>query len=345
MKLHSIERDLYWDFCKSIAIIIVILGHCLQYFGNQNLMIRPSDNFLYRFIYSFHMPFFLFISGYFTNFHNESILNICKKKFFHLVLPTIVWSLIIYLCISLPFHLLKHDFLIMNFILSCLEYILNGFWFLKVLFLLTIAHSLSNIIFKNNIQVYLSTIILIYLIFLCRIPHGGGAVKYIYFFIAGCVFRDYPLFKKILFQKKTCLICLSIFCILYCINDENILAFYNVFTADHFNFKARIFQIFIGLFGSFTCLQVLFFIYNRSLNSKILYFLSLEGRKTLELYILQTVLIEFIISRFINFNINQYIYSFLVCPLASLLIYTILLVIIKYVESRNSLNKLLFCKF
>jgi len=300
---------------------------------------------MYRFIYSFHMPFFIFISGYFVSFHKESLISICKKKFIHLILPTILWALIIYLCISLPFHLVKHDFSSKNFLLSLLDFMLNGFWFLKVLFILTIALSFSKITFKSNLLVYFSTIIFIHLIYICRIPHGGGAVKFLYFFIAGSVFRDYPLLKQKLFKKKIFLICFSIFCVLYYINNENILTFYDLFSLNHFNLKARLFQISIGLFGIFTFLQILYYLYNISVNSKIVQFLCLVGRKTLELYILQTVVLEFVLSRVINLDINIYMYSLIVCPLASLLIYLFLLILIKVIESRNLLYKLLFCKF
>lgn len=46
------ERDETFDVLKGIAIILVIIGHC--YFGH----FRP-------FIYSFHMPLFFFVTGYF----------------------------------------------------------------------------------------------------------------------------------------------------------------------------------------------------------------------------------------------------------------------------------------
>ena len=54
-------RDLKWDLIKAFAIFLVILGHCIQKMdplSQQNLMLR--------FIVSFHMPLFMFISGYFA---------------------------------------------------------------------------------------------------------------------------------------------------------------------------------------------------------------------------------------------------------------------------------------
>lgn len=54
------RRILYLDYIKAFAIILVIIGHVLQY------MIWPSDfdeHYIWNFIYSFHMPLFMFISG------------------------------------------------------------------------------------------------------------------------------------------------------------------------------------------------------------------------------------------------------------------------------------------
>lgn len=43
------------DVAKGIGIILVVLGH------NQ------SPDYIIKFIYSFHMPLFFFLSGYLTN--------------------------------------------------------------------------------------------------------------------------------------------------------------------------------------------------------------------------------------------------------------------------------------
>ncbi|ROT03695.1 hypothetical protein ED388_12660 [Muribaculaceae bacterium Isolate-007 (NCI)] len=47
----------YIDCLKGFAIFLVVLGHVVQ---NYNLM----DSWIFRIIYSFHMPLFMFMSGY-----------------------------------------------------------------------------------------------------------------------------------------------------------------------------------------------------------------------------------------------------------------------------------------
>lgn len=56
------ERLVYFDLLKLFAIYLVIIGHCVQYL----LPTRPYDEPLYVYIYSFHMPLFMMISGFFS---------------------------------------------------------------------------------------------------------------------------------------------------------------------------------------------------------------------------------------------------------------------------------------
>ncbi len=55
------SRSAYWDNLKGVLIILVVFAHCL--FG---LQARPPIDFIVDAIYMFHMPAFVFISGYFS---------------------------------------------------------------------------------------------------------------------------------------------------------------------------------------------------------------------------------------------------------------------------------------
>lgn len=54
-------RSAYWDNIKGFLIILVVFAHCL--FGLQG---RPLNDFLVDAIYMFHMPAFVFVSGFFS---------------------------------------------------------------------------------------------------------------------------------------------------------------------------------------------------------------------------------------------------------------------------------------
>ena len=60
------ERVEYIDVARGIAMLLVILGHC-----NQTV-----DCTLNRFILSFHMPLFFFLSGIFATTTTKGIKNL-----------------------------------------------------------------------------------------------------------------------------------------------------------------------------------------------------------------------------------------------------------------------------
>ena len=59
-------RDHQFDNIRLILIFFVIFGHLIEYFS--------AGGILYRWIYSFHMPVFIFVSGYFAKFDPKKIV-------------------------------------------------------------------------------------------------------------------------------------------------------------------------------------------------------------------------------------------------------------------------------
>ncbi|WCK57205.1 acyltransferase (plasmid) [Aneurinibacillus sp. Ricciae_BoGa-3] len=57
-----IERDVYFDNAKFLLICLVVIGHGMEPYFFSNQMLQP----IYSLIYFFHMPVFVFISGYFS---------------------------------------------------------------------------------------------------------------------------------------------------------------------------------------------------------------------------------------------------------------------------------------
>ncbi len=69
------QRDPFFDNAKFLLIMLVLIGHVIT--------INRADNRInlatYNWIYTFHMPLFIFISGYFTNIGKSSFwLNVLK---------------------------------------------------------------------------------------------------------------------------------------------------------------------------------------------------------------------------------------------------------------------------
>ncbi|OCA85643.1 acyltransferase [Bacillus sp. FJAT-27225] len=82
------KRDYYFDNAKFILIFLVVFGHLLRAFIEDNEIFYA----LYKAIYTFHMPAFILVSGFFAKGFNEKgyIKKITKK----LILPYIIFQVI-----------------------------------------------------------------------------------------------------------------------------------------------------------------------------------------------------------------------------------------------------------
>ncbi len=93
------QRDLTFDIMKGIGILLVLIGHIWQ---------LPDG--IHQTIYSFHMPMFFIVAGYFSKSYNEvdncwkAIQNYAKR----LILP-FVFTIIISSLFFIVLGLFKHE--------------------------------------------------------------------------------------------------------------------------------------------------------------------------------------------------------------------------------------------
>lgn len=80
------------DNLKAFAILLVFIGHSIQYLGCK--WGGQYNCFVFNLIYSFHMPLFMALSGFF--FGNSLFMpfsEMIKKKSLYILLPAFVWSI------------------------------------------------------------------------------------------------------------------------------------------------------------------------------------------------------------------------------------------------------------
>lgn len=80
------KRIEYIDIARGIGILLVVMGH------NDFALVSP---FVYKLIYSFHMPLFFFLSGYFIN-TTVGFWNFFQKRFHALIKPFLFTLFLIY---------------------------------------------------------------------------------------------------------------------------------------------------------------------------------------------------------------------------------------------------------
>ncbi len=88
---NKMKRNSYYDKIKGLAIVFVVIGHSIQW-------AYPDDfdaHEVFRLIYSFHMPLFMFMSGVIAYRENKQYcIGWLKKRFDSLIVPFLVWTLL-----------------------------------------------------------------------------------------------------------------------------------------------------------------------------------------------------------------------------------------------------------
>lgn len=82
------KRYYLLDNLKVILIFFVVFGHVIEYYINDNSILMT----LYIFIYIFHMPLFIFISGYLS----KNFYKMKRKAIRNLLIPYIIFNMIWY---------------------------------------------------------------------------------------------------------------------------------------------------------------------------------------------------------------------------------------------------------
>jgi len=142
------------DIMKGIAIILVVMGHVLSWAYKDFLPILRQDGWdynqivLWKFIYSFHMPLFMFVSG---------LVAFNPAKEYHIV--DIIKRLITYL--------------VLFFVVSLMLFLYRGYgslfslWYLRTLAeFVVILYLLEKIVIKIFGQLNIYSVILISVLFI-----------------------------------------------------------------------------------------------------------------------------------------------------------------------------------
>ena len=94
-QMMSARRDSRLDFAKGILIVLVVIGH--SFFPMETLGKAHLDSFLYKFIYSFHMPAFMLLSGYFFyNSNRKPLKNVLGTKIKSIGVPFLFFNIVIW---------------------------------------------------------------------------------------------------------------------------------------------------------------------------------------------------------------------------------------------------------
>ena len=90
----SSKSRTFIDYLRGIAVFLMLWGHSIQYcYGGQ---FDFFENSVFKLIYSFHMPFFMLISGYLFYFSEQKrgMIELIEYKTKSLLYPILMCSVL-----------------------------------------------------------------------------------------------------------------------------------------------------------------------------------------------------------------------------------------------------------
>lgn len=329
-----------FDALKVFAIYLVILGHCISWGQSGN----GEENVIYRIIYSFHMPLFMMISGYFSNSSIRlDFYPFIKKKFSAFIYPCIAWGLILWIILESThsFSYGNKQFSICGLIVDF--YWFSDFWFLKSCFL---CYCLLFIGVHSKFKK--ATWIPLTLIVSQLFPPFSIPFMYPCFLI-GWAIRENEKYMKYLVNNTGKLVILFITMLFFW--DSHAWQMSHGIPPHFFGMGIeslsiiifRIFRLLIGIIGSLTFISLFQNIYKIERRHIINNISWSWGQYTLEIYILHSIIIVRVLNRYIDIsNLNNYLY--IVNPFVSFIILWICVYLTKLTIKYQFLRKTLWGK-
>lgn len=299
------DKKIYYEeitIARGLGIILVVLGHAFPFIIEGGI-----SDFLFDYIYSFHMPFFIFLSGFVSlkvlyAKTNMMKMKLIKERFNRLLIPYFVVGLL-----YLPLKLLMNNLSNNKYDISELWMILIGknpnyaLWTLYTLFIMSTISIIA--INKNNIM---SSIKLSILIMICSyfIPNKAIGIymvlKNMTFYLSGMyVAINYKDLKELLSTSKLVII-----------------SGISLFILNIIKFKLKLLGIdrytLINIFTSIAGILVFFGISLKISNINLRYkkiFIYI-GKFSMDIYVLSTFIqpiIRVILYQKLNINYNIYI--------------------------------------
>lgn len=343
------ERERMPDILKGLSIFFVVYGHVLQDMcvGGESPYTNPILNL---FIYTFHMPLFGFISGYLFYYSSvKSTKDLVLSKSKSLLVPILVWGTIgaiIKLAIAIITHVPITISLIWN------SY--SGIWFLWAIWTCTmIAIAFCKIHSRHWI-----CRILILIVAIVVVPNPEGCLFLLPYFAAGFFFQknkwnEQPYFKNL------CIGMIPVFGVLFCFFEERDYIFtsgINPFSSEY-GFVTQVgidlYRYLVGFVGIGMIAAVIGWLHEKKRAKNFLdkYIYPL-GQYTLQIYVLQRIMVELIggwvcnkVVAIVGYNPlmpNLAVFDFVFAPIIAVTYIVFMCFIIKQVSKNKFLSDFMF---
>lgn len=315
-------RIKYLDVVKCIAIYLVVWGHVLYYFDHTHKLGATMVGI----IYSFHMPLFMLISGYFfSSSLKKPFKDFILGKTMQLIVPAITWTILT--CIYL---------VIIHNGDAIIGEIIGNSWFLKTLFM-------SYVVLYSLVKLKVNKFFILVVCLLFFLLPRASFLQFNWlfpFFVFGFFINDN---QRILSARPSIIILLLtttvfLFYVKYVFNVQSITI--NMYSVVH-QPLAIIIRYILALSASFTIILITKYYCEK--DNIITNSCANIGKFTLGIYLIQSLFLEKIISSYMDFaDINVYLFNYVISPVLSLLFVVLCVVLMNNINSKV-IKRLFFC--
>lgn len=290
---------------KALAITLVVFGHCIQYGSGREFLVakRFFSDPVFTFIYSFHMPLFMLVSGYLFAFSVKKArgvehFQVLWKKARQLVVPLFFWggvSASVPVCTALIqkgcFHIVPSTFA-KTWFLSFVDRL----WFLWAIWWCLVIVIMARSFFRDSFLFYLAVLLVT---FVTPDSHGFGCIKFVYpYFVFGYSFHAHGVGAKWveMFTNRYFGVVSGIcFVAMLCFFGRETYIYTSRYSLIGKPFGIQLwndsFRFLIGLFGSLFVMRVIWSLEKR-VGGTVRAAISYVGRNTLGLYVIPQLLLH-----------------------------------------------------
>lgn len=340
------DNRLFLDVTKGVAVFLMLWGHSIQYCSNGEFDF--FKNVVFKFIYSFHMPLFMLISGYLFYFS-------CKKRELKPLLIHRTQALLQPIgCCTILNYFLTTGILNHNLFTIGGQWInhLGELWFLwSVLAASLVIGFAVKISTKRYFQV---TIVVLGLGFVCLFPNWEMNLFMYPYFVVGFIFAKYKdSISKFVIRLKY--ISLAVFPIMFMFYDKRHYIYtsgivssdsiYEVLLIDGYRWAIG----FVGSVFALVVLDILFKLFYKW--QRIVKPISVLGKYSLQIYAVSFSVLNFWLPKLYGkvcvmlgcsvYSINEIVFNYGFTIFVAIVYAIAILCFVKILE-RIKVNKLIF---
>ena len=340
------NRKTFINFLRGLAVFFMLWGHSIQYMSSGQF--DYYENIMFKLIYSFHMPFFMLLSGYLFWYSEQKrgMIELIEYKSKALLYPIFMCSVVNFFLTDGIVAILKGKFVT---IFGGID--ITSLWFLWSVLACSISLAIAMKITKRRF--FNALFLLIGVFFIAVLPNWDlNIYMYPYFIIGYLYSRNESMFVR---TKNVVggISILGFLIMIFLYSKKHYIYISGILGGETLlqSIQIDLFRWIIGVFGSIAVMWICSLLYGLIKNSKSASIIEKLGQDSLAVYALSMSILNYWLPKFtrmimrvcgdINWNRSIWVYNLIVTPFVAITYSFLLLIIVKGLKKANAYRLIL----